>query len=312
MMVDGVGVQAGPLSWREAPIRRGSRTLVATAVGAAVTFLAVGHTAASAAYSSSPAAKVDGATIVLVWLMAPTVWAMGRTALVAVLPDAGPHPGRHRVIATVVALVVAAAAGLAGDFARGTNTGAYLGIWRTMATYAMATFAAYPALAAMWVAGNRARAVSASTDDPAGPVIAELAVVRSTVVTAVSAVGAVVTVGVFAAGAQRQAWAAYSTDLASYPPAYVVVMGLAVTLFLAANAVPAWSRWRAAALREVDLRLPVIAPPGPGWRNRLEDRDAYSALLGLSQTAGNLLTSSVVVLGPLLSAAVSLFLPGTK
>lgn len=217
-MGDGVGVQAGPLNWRDAPVKLGSRTLVATTAGAAVTFLAVGHTAASAAYSSSPAAKVDGATIVLLWLMAPTVWAMGRTALTAVLPDAGPHSGRHRAIATVVALVVAAVAGLAGDFARGTNTGSYLGIWRTMATYAMATFAAYPALAAMWVAGNRARAVP-PTDASAGSVITELAIVRSTIVTSVSAVGALVTVGVFAAGAQRQAWAAYSSDLASYPAA---------------------------------------------------------------------------------------------
>lgn len=148
-------------------------------LGILVTTVTPGHTAQSAAYSASSAAKVDATTTVLLWLMAPTVWAMGRRSLVLVLPEAGPHPGRHRARAFVLAIVVAAVAGLAGEYARGPNTGSYLGIWRTMASYAMATFAAYPALAAMWVAGNRARSLGRSSDISTRTTISELTTVRS-------------------------------------------------------------------------------------------------------------------------------------
>jgi hypothetical protein len=301
------------VSWRETPVRLALTTVAAAIAGALVETTGVNHTANSASYVSSPAAKVQMTVFVCLWAATPTVWVIGRQALQAVTSLVGEHrlsDVRHRFITVGVAVLVATAAGVAGAFARGADTGLYLGLWRTMATYGVATFAAYPALLTMWRAWRAlAQRMVSAADQVASDTVRELGTVRWALVTALGAVGALVSIGVFATGAQRQAWIAYSGEPDSYPPELVVVTGLLLTLFLAINFIPGWTSWRSATIRELETRLPSAYPPQPAWRERAAERQAYGELLQLPQNLRDVASSAVVVLGPLLSAAVSLFLP---
>ncbi len=180
-----------------------------------------------------------------------------------------------------------------------------------MASYWAATFAAYPALLTMWRAWRTAaHPMLLRLDQGASDAVRVLATVRWALATALGAVGGLVSIGVFATGAQRQAWISYAGKPDAYPSEFVVVTGLLLTVFLAMNFIPGWTRWRSAALHELDVRLPAAYPPQPEWKERVAERETYGQLLRLPQDLRDIATSSVVVLGPLLSAAASLFLPG--
>ncbi|WP_186815175.1 hypothetical protein [Terrabacter aerolatus] len=301
------------MSWQETPVRLALTTAAAAIAGAVVETVGVNHTANSALYVSSPAAKVQMTVFVCLWAVTPTVWVIGRQSLHTVTSLVGGHrlsDGRHRFITVGVAVLVATAAGVAGAFARGADTGLYLGLWRTMATYGVATSAAYPALLTMWRAWRAlAQRRVPAADQVASDAVPELLTVRWALVTALGAAGTLVSIGVFATGAQRQAWIAYSRQPDSYPPELVVVTGLLLTLFLAVNFIPGWTSWHSATIRELETRLPSAYPPQPAWRERAAERQAYAELLQLPQNLRDVASSAVVVLGPLLSAAVSLFLP---
>jgi hypothetical protein len=52
-------------------------------------------------------------------------------------------------------------------------------------------------------------------------------------------------------------------------------------------------------------------PPGSdGWQNRLQERKDLADLLKVTSGAKDVITSSILVAGPLISSAFSLFLPG--
>ena len=201
------GTSEGEVGWQETPVRLGLLTAVAVAAGAFIQLVGVSHTQSSAVYASSPAGKVQVSAFVALWAAGPTVWEVGRSTLRRVTNLAsGPllSPVHHCVIALAVALIVAATAGGAGLFARGADTGLYLGLWRTMATYAFATIAAYPALLTMWRAVPVARGLRVMPAGDAVETVPVLSTVRGAIVTALAAVGTLVSIGVFATGAQRQ------------------------------------------------------------------------------------------------------------
>ncbi|TWP32823.1 hypothetical protein [Leekyejoonella antrihumi] len=299
------------LSWQNEPVWMLVATALAAATGTAVLTVGAGHSNADRLYISSTAAKIEIVTTAGLWAAIPSVWIVGLSAFRMVAKRERPVQWDFVTLGVALSLAVAAGAWLAGWYARGSNTGVYLGIWRTSFTYAVATMGAYRCLRAMWSARAAAASISRSSmPSPAGA-IAALSQLRSVLVNALVAVGVLVSLGVFAAGAQRQAWEAFSPkNKDAYPAAYVVIMGCAVTLFLMVNFVPPWLGWTSAANAELDARLPSLAPDAAGWQARIGDRTAYAGLLQIPQSARELLSSSVFIVGPLISATISLFIPG--
>lgn len=296
-------------SWQTRPATLLAVSVLAGAAGAAVMTVASYTTVESTRYVSTPAFKVELAAYIAVWAMTPTVWSVGVTALRRSSVNGSPLRQLH-IRATALAVVVAAGAGIAGAYARGADKGEVHGLWRGMATYAAAAFAAYPAFAAMWTSGRASHHLAASPPGPADKAMAALAGLRAGLTQTLTVLGALVSVGVFAAGAQRQAWQAYSPQQAdTYPPTYVLITGFALTLLLAAIFVPSWLRWTKAATRELDHRLAQLSPETPGWQTRASDRATYTAILQLPGAVHDQLTSAIIVLGPLTSSAVSLLLP---
>ncbi len=304
-----------PVGWRDTPIRLGLLTVAAVVAGALLETVGVGHTLRSARYAALPAAKVQAAFVVGLWAACPTVWSVGGTTLRSITAYArGPvlTPRRQHGLAVAVVLLVSSTAAVAGAYARGTNTGPYLGLWRTVGSYAVATLAAFPALLTMWRAWRVARDLRVRPPGDVDEMVKVLTLVRWAIVTAVAAAGAVVSIGVLAAGAQRQAWLAFGGDPSAYPPDFVVVTGLLLTIFLGVNFVPAWMQWRLSASCELERRLPPLLPPQPGWQERTADRGTYSTMLQLPESLRDVASSAVVVLGPLVSAGLSLFLPTSR
>src|SRR5262249_7785875 len=110
-------------------------------------------------------------------------------------------------------------------------------------------------------------------------------------------------------GAERQAVLAATKDPGAFPPAYVLIWGLSFSALLLVNFTPAFRRLTSRADNIIDTKLPILTPDFDGWQDRLQERQDLANLLQVTSGVKDVITSAVLVAGPLISSAFSLFLP---
>ncbi len=90
----------------------------------------------------------------------------------------------------------------------------------------------------------------------------------------------------------------------------MLIFGLAFSALLVVNFLPAFRRLSRQANATIDAILPVLPPGADGWQTRLQERTDLAGLLQVTGGVKDVLTSAVLVAGPLISSAFSMFLPG--
>jgi len=284
-------------------------TLGFAAFGYVLIFVYDDATARSRVYTSTPEFKVWAALTIALIAALPAVWRVG----IDLLRRLGRNP--RRVLraeagpAVLGIVVVVMAAVLSGQYARGTVTPYYGETVRIAVVYLLAVTAAVPPLLAMWECYRQlARDDTRGQDGAAG--VNRLLLLRECLLSALTTVGLLVSAGVLLTGAQRQAALADAKFTAPYPSAYVLIWGLAFSALLVVNFLPAFRRLSRRANATIDAILPVLPPGADGWQNRLQERNDLAGLLQVTGGVKDVLTSAVLVAGPLISSAFSMFLPG--
>ena len=79
---------------------------------------------------------------------------------------------------------------------------------------------------------------------------------------------------------------------------------------LVVNFLPAFRRLIRVASATIDAIFPILPPDSDGWQNRLQERKDLADLLQVTSGAKDVITSAILVAGPLISSVFSLFLPG--
>lgn len=283
--------------------------VVTTAAGVAVVLAYARHTSASTRYSSTPQFLVWALIIIAVWGSLPIVWMTGRTILIDLGTTWRKAFGRSGVLPVGLIVVVVLVGFLSGQNAYSDARSHYyfLGLGRVLVTYAATTIALTPAALVFAEVHHQLR------DPPLDPLerVQLLVRCRRAVSRALTTFGAIVSAGVLVTGAQRQAYLAAHRNANSYPAVYVVVWGAAASAFIIAMFVPVHRRLDTVGTKLVDETLPLLAPGAPGWTDRLDERQALNDLLGLSRGLKDTLDSTVLVAGPLVTAAISFALPGS-
>ncbi len=269
------------------------------------------HTERSTRYTSTTQFQVWALVIVAIWASLPLVWVTGGT-IVGEL-GAGGQRNAPVAIATVLGVVVVGWLGSRGAYSEGGGSFYYLGLPRLVLTYAGAAIALVPTvLVFARIAADPVLPPPDTRDDPAAllALVQRLIAQRRAFTRALAVAGGVVSAGVLATGAQRQAFLAVHTDNATYPPVFVVVWGVAASALLIAIALPGYRRLVRAGEQIVETTFPLLAPGQDCWRERLGEREDLAGLLDLSRSGRGVFQSAVVVAGPLASAGISLLLPG--
>ena len=296
-------------------------TVASAAIGWIVITAFRDHTAQSRRYTGTPQFKVWSLIIGSVWAALPTMWSIGlaqlRTSLRATECQDSHEPlrqlRRHAGWLAAAVVAVAAVAWGSGAYANPGNFQLYyLGLPRIVLTYAAVVIGLYPVFLTFWVVYRQLAPSNIWSEVDEARVLARIehvAAWRSAMMTGLTAAGAVVSLGVLATGAQREALLAVHADPARYPPTYVIVWGIAASAVLLAGFVPAYRRVSTLGAMTIDTVFPLVAPGEDGWRDRLTDRAALADLLKIDQSLSGLVNSALVVAAPLLSAAFSLLLP---
>jgi hypothetical protein len=278
-------------------------------LGAVLIFLGDGATARSRLYTGTPQFKVWAALIIGLVASLPAVWRVG----VDLLRRLGLDPRRalrsRAVPALAGILLVVAAAVLAGQYSYGHRFSDYQGAaFRISVIYLLAVAAAVPALVVMWEC-YRQLADDGGGRQPSAE-ITRLLLLRECLLSALTTVGLLVSAGVLATGAQRQAALADPRYGGPYPAAYVLMWGLAFSALLVVNFLPPFRRLTRLANAAIDRILPILFPGSDRWQDRLQERKDLADLLKVTSGAKDVITSAILVAGPLISSAFSLFLPG--
>ena len=293
-----------PADWRLALL-----TLRSAAFGAGLILILDGATARSRVYTSTPEFKVWATLTIGLIAALPTVWRVG----IDLLRRLGRNPRRvlrsEAVPAVLGVVVVVVAAVLSGQYARGSVSPYYGGTVRIAVVYLLAVTAAVPPLMAMWECYRQLGHHGTGGQDGAAGVN-RLLLLRECLLSALTTVGLLVSAGVLLTGAQRQAVLADAKFTSPYPSAYVLIWGLAFSALLVVNFLPAFRRLSRRANATIDAILPVLPPGADGWQNRLQERNDLAGLLQVTSGVKDVLTSAVLVAGPLISSAFSMFLPG--
>jgi hypothetical protein len=296
--------RSAPADWRLALL-----TLGCAAFGAGLILILDDATARSRIYTSTPEYKVWATMTIALIAALPTVWRAG----IDLLRRLGRNPRRmlrsEAVPAVLGVVVVVGAAVLSGQYARGSVTPYYGGTVRIAVVYLLAVTAAVPPFMAIWECYRQLGQHAPGGQDRAAGVN-RLLLVRECLLSALTTVGLLVSAGVLITGAQRQADLADARFTAPYPSAYVLIWGLAFSALLVVNFLPAFRRLSRQANATIDAILPVLPPGADGWQNRLQERTDLAGLLQVTGGVKDVLTSAVLVAGPLISSAFSMFLPG--
>lgn len=280
------------------------------ALGAALILVGDDATVRSLVYTNTPEFKVWAALAIAVIGSLPAVWRIGVDLLGRLGLDSR-LVLRSRAVPVLAGIVlVVAVAVLAGEYARGSGSPYYGGVARIGFIYVLAVAAAIPAFLVMWecfrqLAGNGG---TNGQDGTAG--VNRLLLLRECLLSALTTVGFLVSAGVLTVGAERQAALADAKYTAPYPSAYVLIWGLAFSALLVINFLPAFRRLIRRANVTIDQVFPILLPGSEGWQNRLQERKDFTELLKVTSGAKDLITSAILVAGPLISSAFSLFLPG--
>jgi hypothetical protein len=297
-------VRSPSADWRLALV-----TLGFAAFGAGLILIEDDATARSRVYTSTPEFKVWATLTIALIAALPTVWRVG----IDLLRRLGRNPRRvlraEAVPAVIGVVVVVMAAVLSGQYARGSVTPYYGETWRIAVVYVLAVTAAVPPLMAMWECYRQLGGDGTAAQDGAAAVN-RLLLLRECLLSALTTVGLLVSAGVLLTGAQRQAALADAKFTAPYPSAFVLIWGLAFSAVLVVNFLPAFRRLSRLANATIDAMLPVQAPGADGWQARLQERNDLAGLLQVTSGVKDVLTSAVLVAGPLISGAFSMFLPG--
>jgi hypothetical protein len=274
-------------------------------------FIGDNATVGSRFYTSTPQFKVWAALIIGVIASLPAVWRVG----IDLLRRLGLDPRsvlRSWAVPTLASIaVVVTAAVLAGRYARGSGSSFYGESVRVGVIYFLGITASVPAFLAMWecylqLAGGDGTVVKHPNAE-----VRRLLLLRECLLSGLTTVGLLVSAGVLATGAERQAALAAPKYAAPYPSAYVLIWGLCFSALLVVNFLPAFRRLTHRANATIDAMLPIL-PPGTGrWQARLQERKDLADLLKVTSGARDVITSAVLVAGPLISSAFSLFLPGS-
>ena len=297
--------KALPASWRLALLSFGF-----AALGICLLLVGDDATAGSQVYTSTPEFKVWAALVISVVAALPLVWRVG----VDLLRRLGLEPRRvlqsRAAPALIAVALVVTAAVLAGAYARGSGSPYYGGLVRLGVIYLLAVTAAVPALLGMWECFRLLAddGITGGQDGATG--VNRLLLLRECLLSALTTVGLLVSAGVLTTGAQRQAALADPRHAGPYPSAYVLIWGLAFSALLVVNFLPAFRRLIRLANATIDALFPILPPGSDGWQNRLKERKDLADLLKVTSGAKDVITSSILVAGPLISSAFSLFLPG--
>jgi hypothetical protein len=278
--------------------------------GAALLFAGDDATARSRFFTGTPQFKVWAAIIIGIVASLPAVWRIGMDLLRRLGRD--PHRvlrSRALPIVACVAVVVAAAV-LAGQYARGGDSSFYAGPARVGAIYFLGVTASVPVFLAMWECYAQLADDGGTGADQAGAEVSRLLLLRECLLSALTTVGLLVSAGVLATGAQRQAALAAPKYAAPYPSAYVLIWGLGFSALLVVNFIPAFRRLTRRANFFIDTALPILPPGDDHWQGRLQERKDLAELLKVTSGTRDVITSAILVAGPLISSAFSLFLPG--
>lgn len=125
------------------------------------------------------------------------------------------------------ALIIGIVAALGGRYLSGHVSGDQ-GSLRITVSYLFGLAAAAPAFAVMWECCRQlANNEDGTSGRPPDAEITRLLLLRECLLSALTTLGLLVSAGVLATGAQRQAVLANPRYGVSYPPAYVLIWGLA-------------------------------------------------------------------------------------
>ena len=280
------------------------------ALGLALMWVADDATARSRVYTSTPEFKVWAALTVGVITALPAVWRVG----IDLLSRLGLNPRRvlrsDAAPAVIGVVAVVTAAVLAGAYARGAGSPYYGAIARIGMIYVLAVTAAVPAFMAMWECYRQLGPDGGAGGQDVAAAVSRLLLLRECLLSALTTVGLLVSAGVLATGAQRQADLADAKYTSPYPSAYVLIWGLAFSAVLVVNFLPAFRRLVRLASATIDAVFPIVPPGSDGWQNRVQERSDLADLLQVTSGAKDVITSAILVAGPLISSAFSMFLPG--
>jgi hypothetical protein len=275
-------------------------------LGVLLFFVRADATRGSAAYVGTPEFKVWATLAIAMIAALPTVWTVG----IGLLARLGTDPLGLLLrswLGAVLALmvpVVAGAAFIAGHLARGSGSPFYGGQFRVTVIYVLGIGASVPTFVAMWECYRQARHLTPDNDS-----IGKQLELRDCLLTALTALGSLVTLGVFVTGAERMAALADQRATAPFPAAYVLIWGFSFSALLLVNFLPAFLQLNKTANSTIDALLPLKVPGAEDWQGRLQERKDLADLLKVTGGTKDLLTSAILVAGPLLSSAFALFLP---
>jgi hypothetical protein len=279
-------------------------------LGTAVVFTDDSATVRSRLYTSTPQFKVWAALIIGVVASFPAAWRVG----VDLLRRLGLDPRRvlrsRAVPALAGIIVVVGAAVLAGQYSYGHLSSDYRGSFRISVIYLLGVTAVTPAFVVMWECYRQLADDGVAGCREPDAEITRLLLLRECLLSALTTTGLLVSAGVLATGAQRQAALADPAYGGPYPPAYVLLWGLAFSALLVVNFLPAFRRLTRLANVMIDRTLPILFPGSGQWQDRLQERKDLADLLKVTSGTKDVITSAVLVAGPLISSAFSLFLPG--
>jgi hypothetical protein len=289
------------------PRRTALLSLVFGLFGAALMFLGDGSSRGSRSYTGTPQFKVWAVIIIGIIASLPVVWHVGMDLLGRLGLSQRKVLRARAAPALMLIVIVVVAALLAGEFARGKNpTPVAYGLARIGIIYALGVTAAVPAFLTLWECyGQLANVDSAAASD-----IFRLLLLRECLLSALTTIGLLISAGILATGAERQASLADAKYTAPYPAAYVLIWGAAFSALLVVNFLPAFRRLVRRVSMLIDAILPILPPGTHGWQSRLQERKDLAELLKVTGSVRDAITSAVLVAAPLITSVFSLVLPG--
>ena len=286
--------------------------LVFAGLGASLMFIADDATTGSRIYTSTPQFKVWAALTIGLVASLPAVWRVGLDLLRRLGIDPWKELKSWALPILAGVILVVAAAVFAGVYARGKGSSFYGERARIGVIYFLAVTAAVPAFLAMWECYRQLAGDSSIGENHGDAGITRLLLIRECLLSSLTTVGLLVSAGVLATGAERQAALAAPKYAAPYPSAYVLIWGIAFSALLVVNFTPAFRRLTRRANIIIDSLLPILPPGSDRWQDRLKERQDLADLLRVTSGAKDVITSAVLVAGPLISSTFSLFLPGAS
>jgi hypothetical protein len=229
-------------------------------------------------------------------------------------------PWRGIVILAVVFGVAAVGVGILGAFepelkVRGRGEWLPGSEWKIAALSVIVVFIGLAPAIGIWTVQGALRTVAESIgdQDPKKIHLDRLLHLKDALRLFLVLLGALLTIVVIAAAAQRKAverWgvmaqANFDVDKI-FPFEYVLLYGLLFSLLVALVYAPAHLTYVAVARRFRDRIVPLVQPTADNWQTRLQERKSFDELYELQSGTGTNLKASVVALTPLLASLTGL------